>query len=126
MILEALDEVNQRLEMSSIPVYYAWQLDGNRVKSFMDIHQNCRIIVVSQEKSFKGIDGLDQFQGFLQTARPRQDTEQIKPKPGTWIQTAAVSWLRTNDTTDMPNLADAANAYTNARSAEVDKVDQSN
>ena len=85
VILEALDEVNQRLEMSSNPVYYAWQLDGNRVKSFMDIHQNCRIIVVSQEKSFKGIEGLDQFQGFLQAARPRQDTEQIKPKPGTWI-----------------------------------------
>ena len=37
-----------------------------------------------------------------------------------------MSWLRTNDTTDMPNFADTANAYTNARSAEVDKVDQSN
>lgn len=47
VILEALDEVNQRLEMSNNPVYYAWQLDGNRIKSFMDIHQNCKIIVVS-------------------------------------------------------------------------------
>ena len=72
----------------------------------MDIHQSCRVIIVSQDKNFKGIQGLDQFDGFLQEQRPRQDTEKIKPKPGTWIQTAAVSWLKTNDTTDMPNLTD--------------------
>ena len=47
-------------------MYHAWQLDGTKIKSFMDIHQSCRVIIVSQDKNFKGIQGLDQFDGFLQ------------------------------------------------------------
>ena len=59
IILETIDEVNTRLDMQNSPMYCAWQLDGSKIKSFMDIHQNCRVIVVSPDKDFKGIQGLE-------------------------------------------------------------------
>jgi len=35
--------------------------------------------------------------------------KQVQPKPATWIQTAAVSWLHRNDTIDVANRLDSSN-----------------
>ena len=37
-LLEMIDEVNQKLEIKDDFLQYAYQIDGTRVKSFMDIH----------------------------------------------------------------------------------------
>ena len=64
MVLETVDEVNSRLNCYKKPLMYAWLLDGTRVKSFMDIHQKTKIIVVSRSKDFKGIKGLETLHGY--------------------------------------------------------------
>ena len=66
-----IDEVNTRLDMTNKPMYKAWQLDGTKIKSIMEIHQNCRVIIVSKDKNFKGVKGLEQFDGFLEASRPK-------------------------------------------------------
>lgn len=38
----------------------------------------------------------------------------MKPKPATWVQTAAVRWLKQNDTADIPNYMECANSFTAA------------
>ena len=83
---------------------YAWLLDGTRIKSLMDIHQNTRVIVVSRSKEFEGIRGMEKLEGYA--FMQHEAAKKVQPKPGTWIQTAAVSWLRQNDTLDMANQFD--------------------
>lgn len=118
-LLEILDEVNKKLDLKSKQaVQYAWQVDGTRIKSLMDIHQQCRVILVSAEKQFIGLKGISQLNGFMQVRRA-QEVESIKPKPATWIQTAAVSWLHQNHTTDVPNIADTSNSYQGTDSNDV-------
>ena len=63
-LLEMIDEVNQKLEIKDDFLQYAYQIDGTRVKSFMDIHQNTRVLIVSNRKEFTGLKGLDKLQGF--------------------------------------------------------------
>ena len=59
LILEMIDEVNTKNKLEKDPMVYAWTLDGTRVKSLMDIHQKCRVLVVSKNKDFVGVRGLD-------------------------------------------------------------------
>jgi len=65
-------------------MYYAWTLQGELVTSFLDLHQNCQILIVSTDQVFRGLKGLDRFM-VEPTIRPKQDTSLVKPKPRTWI-----------------------------------------
>ena len=62
------------------------------------------MIVVSRSKEFEGIKGLDSLDAYA--AMQHAAAKKVQPKPATWIQTAAVSWLRQNDTLDMANQFD--------------------
>lgn len=64
ILLQVIDEVNQKFEVQDDFMKYAYQLDGTRIKSFMEIHQKCRVILVSNSKNFKGLHGLDSMHGF--------------------------------------------------------------
>jgi hypothetical protein len=64
LLLEIVDEVNTKHQLEKAPMMYTWLLDGTRVKSLMDIHQQCRVIVVSQTKKFEGLKGLENLSGF--------------------------------------------------------------
>jgi len=66
LILEVIDEVNSKNKLEQGPMAYAWTLDGTRVKSLLDIHQNCRVLIVSQTKEFEGLKGLNKLEGFEQ------------------------------------------------------------
>lgn len=101
LILEIIDEVNNKHKLDKNPMAYAWLLDGTRIKSLMDIHQKARVIVVSKSKQFEGLRGLEALAGFEQMQH--EAAKKVQPKPATWIQTAAVSWFRQNDTLDMAN-----------------------
>ena len=50
--------------------------------------------------------------------------KKVQPKPGTWIQTAAVSWLHQNDTLDLANQMEASQTFSKTNSAEVQQVEQ--
>lgn len=64
LILEINDEVNTKHKLDKNPMAYAWLLDGTRIKSLMDIHQQSRVIVVSRTKQFEGIKGLESLSGY--------------------------------------------------------------
>lgn len=99
---------------------YAWTLDGTRVKSLMDINQRCRVLVVSKTKDFVGVRGLDKLEGYEQMQL--DNAKKVQPKPGTWIQTAAVSWLTKNDTIDIRNNMDVSSTYNKVDGQEVQEV----
>ena len=83
LILEIIDEVNTKHKLDKAPMAYAWLLDGTRVKSLMDIHQGCRVMVVSRNKQFEGLKGLEKLQGYAQMQHDA--AKKVQPKPGTWI-----------------------------------------
>ena len=109
IILEIIDQVNTKHKLEKAPMAYAWLLDGTRVKSLMDIHQHTRVLVVSKSKHFEGIRGLEKLDGFAQMQL--EAAKKVQPKPATWIQTAAVSWLKQNDTLDMANQIETSQAF---------------
>jgi hypothetical protein len=110
VLLEVIDEINQRMPDLKHTMYYAWTLQGQPVTSLLDLHTKCQIIVVSPEQRFRGIRGMERFD-VEPAARPHQDTTQVHPKPRTWIQGQTISWIRQNDTTNAPNLTDTSGAY---------------
>ena len=67
------------------------------------------MLVVSKTKDFVGLRGLDQLEGYEQMQL--ENAKKVQPKPGTWIQTAAVSWLNKNDTIDVKNSMDVQQTY---------------
>jgi hypothetical protein len=74
------------------------------------------VIVISNSKEFKGLQGLERLDGFHNV---KHSTSHVKPNPATWIKTAAVSWLKTNDNVDVPNLIDSTMHYKNTDSKEL-------
>lgn len=38
IMLESIDEVNEKLKITDDTMQYAYQIDGTRIKSYMDIH----------------------------------------------------------------------------------------
>jgi len=117
LILEVIDEVNTKCKLDKTPMAYCWQLDGTRIKSLMEIHQQCRVLVLSRTKDFVGLKGLERLEGY--ELMQLEAAKKVKPKPATWIQTAAVSWLNKNDTLDMTNQMEASNSYNKADSTEI-------
>lgn len=83
LLLEILDEVNTKHSLDKNAMQYVWTLDGTRVKSLMEVHQSCRVLVVSASKTFEGLRGLDNLSGF--SAMQDEASRKVKPKPGTWI-----------------------------------------
>ena len=77
--------------------------------------------MVSSSKTFEGIRGLDNLSGL--STMQQEASKKVQPKPGTWIQTAAVSWLNQNDTADIANQLDISQAFSKADSMEVQKID---
>lgn len=53
------------------------------------------------------------------------NAKKVQPKPGTWIQTAAVSWLNKNDTIDIKNNMDVSQTYNKIGGSEVQDVEES-
>lgn len=45
----------------------AFLLDGERMRSPLDIPIQCRIIVVSKSEEFQGVAGLENFDGFTRS-----------------------------------------------------------
>lgn len=83
IIMQSLDEISHKLKDYKIePLNYCWTLDGQPVKSFMSVHQDCRILIASNKPVFQGLRGLKKFAA---ETRPEQPTQEIKPKPGTWV-----------------------------------------
>lgn len=57
-LLEFLYEIGLRLKNH---YEYCWLIDGTRIKKPMDIPYQCRILIVSNDKKFKGIKNLHMF-----------------------------------------------------------------
>jgi hypothetical protein len=105
-------------------MYHAWTLQGELLTSLLDLHPKCQIIVVSPDSKFRGIKGLDRFY-VVPDERPKQDTSSVHPKPKTWIQGQAISWIRQNDTTNLPNLNDTTGSLVLQNSKEFKMADNS-
>lgn len=75
-------------------------LNGEKVKSLIGIHQQCKVLIVSPHDKYKGLKG---FSKFGSGTRPSHAIEIVKPKPATWIKTATCSWFNQNETVDMPD-----------------------
>ncbi len=75
------------------------------------------MLVLSRTKQFVGLKGLEKLDWYEQMQL--EAAAKVQPKPATWIQTAAVSWLNKNDTLDMAQTADAGGSFNKADSIEV-------
>ena len=87
------------------PLAFAFDIEGNRVNSLMELDPECRVLIVSTQPNFIGLNGLDKFFRRANEGRKRPTVKlhEVKPKPATWVHTAAVSWLNQNETADIPN-----------------------
>jgi hypothetical protein len=95
--------VNDRLKTKNFTesLTHCFTIDGKPVKSLFGIHVQCSVLIASTSENFKGLKGLTQF---YEEQRPSLPIGEIKPKPGTWIQTAAVSWLKNNETSELQTM----------------------
>ena len=59
------------------------------VNSLSNIQCECRLLIVSANKKFKGITGIENL-----STRPNID--QIIPKSKTWVNRAADKWIKSN------------------------------
>ena len=57
-MLEVLEEVSEKIGKQ---FETAWLLDGKIMRSPLDLPIQARVIVVSEDESFKGITGLEHF-----------------------------------------------------------------
>lgn len=107
--VEVLDKLNHVFPNGfENPMTHLWTLEGQEVLSFMNIHKNCQVLVASPRPRFTGLEHLEEFQSEV---RPGLDTRKVMPRPHTWIQTAAHSWLRSNEVEDLPNYMDMPSQY---------------
>lgn len=112
-MLEIVDEVSTKMEEQ---YETAWLLDGQAMKTPMDLPLQCRIMVVSKTEEFAGLAGLEHFDSrgaatrqnvggatYVNTNRP---TIKVKPQPETWVHMAQVKWARKNATDKIPSYSD--------------------
>lgn len=79
-------QTNQEDESQDIK--YAWTIEGRPINSIMDLHQKCRIVLVSNRPHFKGM---------LINNQPDQTTvDEVKPKPTAWVNQASKKWSAHN------------------------------
>ena len=91
-------------------------LDGQAMRTPMDLPLQCRIMVVSKTEEFSGLAGLEHFDShaaatrqnvggatYVNTNRP---TIKVKPQPETWVHMAQVKWVRNNATDKIPSYSD--------------------
>jgi hypothetical protein len=67
---------------------FAWTLDGRKVSSIMDMHSECRVLLISPTEKFFGLK-FDQFDSI--------PVQKMKPKPSSWVLQAASHWKKSND-----------------------------
>mgnify|MGYP001021786145 CR=1 FL=1 len=72
-MLEILDEVSTKIGKQ---VESAWLLDGSRMRSPLDLPIQTRIIVASVNEEFKGISGLEHFEGHA-VASMKEDRSKV-------------------------------------------------
>lgn len=123
---ETLEEIGQLLHMENEPdpLAFAFDIDGNPVASLMELDPECRVLVVSTSPEFQGLEGMDKFFRRANEGRKRPTVKlhEVKPKPGTWVHTAAVSWLNHNETVNMPNTyMEGNNSYVAATAPDTTK-----
>lgn len=99
LILDTMREVRRQLPVPMETFNSLWTLEGERIRSLQDLHLQLRVLVVSSCERFIGVRGLDQFE---HEDRPRCDTDRVRPKPLTWVQSAACKWLSKNDSLVSP------------------------
>lgn len=75
-------------------------LDGSEVTSLMGIHQQCRVLIVSDIRKFKGLKNFDKFGTDV---RPSLPVDKVRPKPSAWLKAATSNWFRTNEAVELPN-----------------------
>ena len=59
--MELVQEVNDKLTSGDV-FDKCYLLDGTEVRSLMDVHQECRVFIVSAGK-FRGLGNIERFDG---------------------------------------------------------------
>lgn len=67
------------------------------------------MLIASHDEDFQGVAGIE---NFASNQRPGMPIQNIKPKPSSWIQTAAVSWFDKNGVEDLPNYMEMPSNFT--------------
>lgn len=74
-------------------------IEGKPIKSVMDLHQQCRVVLVSSSDKFKGLQDRSFFTlGNL-------SVDEVKPKPSSWVNNATRKWTDTNSVGNFSNYA---------------------
>lgn len=62
-MLTAMQSVRNLLPCDVGPLNYLYTLEGEEIKSFKDINEDCKILIVSSSPNFQGLGGIEQFGG---------------------------------------------------------------
>jgi hypothetical protein len=60
----------------------------------MDLHQACRVLIVSPYDECEGLVNLDKFG---QSSRPSLPLDNIKPHPSAWLKDATSQWIKSHN-----------------------------
>lgn len=105
IIDEACTKIGEQFET-------AYLIDGEKMRSPLEIPIQSRIIVVSKSDSFQGIEGLEHFEGYTRsnvggvTFVNHAPSVRVKPQPQTWVHMAQVKWTRQNGASNIPSYSD--------------------
>ena len=80
---------------------HAWTIEGKKIKSVMDLHTQCKIVLVSHSPKFAGIPNRD----IISHSQQQPSVDHIKPTPSSWINKATSRWTNSNSVADANTLA---------------------
>ncbi len=92
LLYQAQVNIAKANSCAEVDYKFAFTLEGKPIHSMMDIHQNCRIILISSSDHFEGID-------TSQLASLPQTVHTIKPEPSSWVNHAVSQWHKHNQST---------------------------
>ena len=87
LILELLQQANDKFVKMGYQdiLRNCFTIQGEKVKSIMDLHQACSVLIVTHSDECEGLVNLEKFGN---SSRPSLPLENIKPHPSAWLKDA--------------------------------------
>eukprot|EP00347_Sterkiella_histriomuscorum_P008803 403343691 len=112
---ELLQEIGDKFDKDQKTLYTIF---GQRITSLVQIPPNCKVLICSPSKNFKGLQGLKnvQFQHYDNqdfSEKPHHDLSnqknEIQNQVQSWVQTTCIQWMKKNHKFSLPKLIEIEN-----------------
>lgn len=130
-MLEIIDEVSTKMGEQ---FETAWMMDGQPMKTPLQLPLQCRIMIVSKSEEFAGLKGREHFEsrpaatrqnvGGATYVNAQRPTIKVKPQPETWVHMAQVKWVRNNTTDKIPSYSDGGPSDLETQSKIIEAIQE--